>query len=318
VVVKASGGNESSQLSFQVQDSSGVPVDLNHAATVKFKFGSAPGGGESLNPTQATTNENGMVSATITSGTKAGVVQVIAQATVNGKTITSNPVPITIDAGLPDQSHFTIVASQYNIPFPLVGAKYKFTSYAGDKYGNVVTAGVAVYFTTNAGYIEGSANTGSDGEASVNLIDGNPYPPNGYASIIAKTADANYNTISDTVRVMFSKQPIITVSPQSFSIPNGGSQTFNYTVMDNKGFPMAKGTNISVTVNGQNIKSDGDLKPKITDVNPDFGNINQLTKFSFTISDSQPDSVLSVPVNVTIESTGPNGSAKVEISGTSN
>ena len=318
IVVKESGGNESSELDFVVQDSSGIPVDLNHTATINFKFGSAPGGGETLNPLQARTNENGEAVTTLTSGTKAGVVQVVAQATVNGKIIRSKPVPISIDSGLPDQAHFTLAAKQYNIPFPDVGKTYQFTSYAGDKYGNVVTQGVSVYFTTNGGYIEGSATTGTDGSASVNLTDGNPYPPNGIASIIAATADENFNTVSDTVKVIFSEGPIITVSPTSFNIPNGGGQVFNYTVMDNKGFPMAKGTSVKVKVEGQNIKTTGDIGPAITDVAPDFSNINELTKFSFSINDSQPDSVVSVPVVITIESNGPNGSAKVKFSGTSN
>jgi hypothetical protein len=318
IVVKESGGNESSELDFVVQDSSGIPVDLNHAATINFKFGSAPGGGETLNPLQAKTNENGEAVTTLTSGTKAGVVQVVAQATVNGNVIQSKPVPISIDSGLPDQSHFTLAANQYNIPFPDIGKRYKFTCFAGDKYGNVVTQGVSVYFTTNGGYIEGSATTGTDGSASVNLTDGNPYPPNGIASIIATTADENFNTVTDTVKVIFSEGPIITISPTSFNIPNGGSQTFNYTVMDNKGYPMAIGTSVSVNVEGQNIKTAGDIGPAITDVAPDFSNINQLTNFSFSINDSQPDTAVSVPVYITIESNGPNGNAKVKITGTSN
>ena len=318
VVVKESGGNESAELMFQVRDSSGVPVDLNHSAQVQFQFGSAPGGGEALNPVQVMTDANGKASTTLTSGTKAGVVQVVAQATVNGKTIRSKPVPVSIHAGLPDQSHFTLVSDQYNIPFPKVGVKYPFTIYAGDKYGNVVTDGVSVYFTTNGGYIEGSANTGPDGSASVNLIDGNPFPQGGIGTITATTADENYNPVSTSIQVLFSKEPNITVSPTSFIIPNGGSQAFTYSVKDVNDYPMAPGSSISVNVEGANTTSQGDLNPLLRDVNPDFGNVSQLTDYSFIISDSQPDSVLAVPVRVTITSDGPNGYSKVVISGTSN
>lgn len=318
VVVKESGGDESSELKFQVQDSSGVPVDLNHSAQINFKFGASPDGGETLSPSQVTTDKNGEVTTTLTSGTKAGVVQVVAQAEVKGKTLYSKPVPISITAGLPDQAHFTFVASQYNIPFPLVGAKYAFTSYAGDKYGNVVTDGVSVYFTTDGGYIEGSSTTGTDGSATVNLIDGNPFPPNGIASITATTADENFNPVTATAKVIFSKEPIITISPKTFNIPDKGIQVFNYSVEDMYGHPMVKGNSITVTVDGENIKSKGDLSISMPDVNSDFSNMNELMNYSFTISDALPDSIVSGPVIITIESKGPNGDAKVKISGVSN
>ncbi len=318
VVVKESGGDESAKLTFQVQDSSGVPVDLNHSAQIKFNFGVSPNGGETLNHSQVSTDKNGEATTTLTSGTKAGVVQIVAQAVVNGKTLYSKPVPISITAGLPDQAHFTLVASQYNIPFPLTGAKYAFTTYAGDKYGNVVTDGVSVYYTTDGGYIEGSSTTGADGSATVNLIDGNPFPTNGVASITATTADEDFNPVTSTINVLFSKGPIISITPTSFNIPNKGTQVFNYKVMDENDHPMAVGTSITVTIDGDNVKSSGDLSVSLSDVNSDFSNANDLINHSFTLSDALPDSVVSVPVTITIESKGPNGNAKVKINGISN
>ncbi len=318
LLLKNQGGDESAKLTFQVQDSSGVPVDLNHSAQIKFNFGVSPNGGETMNPLKFPQIKMAKLRQLLQVEQKLGVVQVVAQAVVNGKTLYSKPVPVTITAGLPDQAHFTFVASQYNIPFPLAGAKYAFTSYAGDKYGNVVTDGVSVYFTTDGGYIEGSSTTGADGSATVNLIDGNPFPTNGVASITATTADENFDPVTATSKVIFSKGPIISITPTSFNIPDKGHQVFTYKVMDENDHPMAVGTNITVTIDGDNVKSSGDLSVSLSDVNSDFSNVNDLINHSFTISDALPDSVVSVPVIITIESKGPNGNAKIKISGISN
>jgi len=313
--VKGSGSVETAQMVFEVQDSSGKPVDLAHSVEVSFRIGSGPGGGEFIYPPKARTDAKGRVTANIVSGTKAGVVQIVAESNVGSKTIRSLPVVIVIHGGLPDSAHFSIAPEKLNFPgYNVFGLRNKITAYVGDKYGNPVKPGTAVYFTTTGGIIEGSALTNEQGQGSVDLISAEPRPVHpvlgpGYAVITATTADENQRTIKAETIVLFSGIPQITVEPATFDIPNLGSQVFNYTVSDQNGNPLAGGTTIRVTIDGKDIRALGDLDITIPDTRD-----RSWTRFSFAIQDTTSDTV-ERPVLIRISASGPNGSATVNISG---
>jgi hypothetical protein len=313
--VKGSGSVETAQMVFEVQDSSGKPVDLAHSVEVSFRIGSGPGGGEFIYPPKARTDAKGRVTANIVSGTKAGVVQIVAESNVGSKTIRSLPVVIVIHGGLPDSAHFSIAPEKLNFPgYNVFGLRNKITAYVGDKYGNPVKPGTAVYFTTTGGIIEGSALTNEQGQGSVNLISAEPRPVHpvlgpGYAVITATTADENQRTIKAETIVLFSGIPQITVEPATFDIPNLGSQVFNYIVSDQNGNPLAGGTTIRVTIDGKDIRALGDLDITIPDTRD-----RSWTRFSFAIQDTTSDTV-ERPVLIRISASGPNGSATVNISG---
>jgi hypothetical protein len=313
--VKGSGSVETAQMVFEVQDSSGKPVDLAHSVEVSFRIGSGPGGGEFIYPPKARTDAKGRVTANIVSGTKAGVVQIVAESNVGSKTIRSLPVVIVIHGGLPDSAHFSIAPEKLNFPgYNVFGLRNKITAYVGDKYGNPVKPGTAVYFTTTGGIIEGSALTNEQGQGSVDLISAEPRPVHpvlgpGYAVITATTADENQRTIKAETIVLFSGIPQITVEPTTFDIPNLGSQVFNYTVSDQNGNPLAGGTTIRVTIDGKDIRALGDLDITIPDTRD-----KSWTRFSFAIQDTTSDTV-ERPVLIRISASGPNGSATVNISG---
>jgi len=313
--VKGSGSVETAQMIFEVQDSSGKPVDLAHSVEVSFKIGSGPGGGEFIYPPKARTDAKGRVTANIVSGTKAGVVQVVAESNVGSKTIKSLPVVIVIHGGLPDSAHFSIAPEKLNFPgYNVFGLRNRITAYVGDKYGNPVKPGTAVYFTTTGGIIEGSALTNEQGQGSVNLISAEPRPVHpvlgpGYAVITATTADENQRTIKAETIVLFSGIPQITVEPTNFDIPNLGSQVFNYTVSDQNGNPLAGGTTIRVTIDGKDIRALGDLDITLPDTRD-----RSWTRFSFAIQDTTSD-IVERPVLIRISTSGPNGSATVNISG---
>jgi hypothetical protein len=313
--VKGSGSVETAQMVFEVQDSSGKPVDLAHSVEVSFRIGSGPGGGEFIYPPKARTDAKGRVTANIVSGTKAGVVQIVAESNVGSKTIRSLPVVIVIHGGLPDSAHFSIAPEKLNFPgYNVFGLRNKITAYVGDKYGNPVKPGTAVYFTTTGGIIEGSALTNEQGQGSVDLISAEPRPVHpvlgpGYAVITATTADENQRTIKAETIVLFSGIPQITVEPATFDIPNLGSQVFNYTVSDQNGNPLTGGTTIRVTIDGKDIRALGDLDITIPDTRD-----RSWTRFSFAIQDTTSDTV-ERPVLIRISASGPNGSATVNISG---
>jgi len=314
--VKESGSPETAQLVFEVQDSSGQPINLSNSQEVRFTIGAGPGGGEFIFPTSDFTDNTGRVNAYITSGTKAGVVQIIAEATADTGIVRSTPVSIAIHGGLPDSTHFSLAVEKLNFPgYNIYGLTDQITAFVGDKYSNPVRPNTVVWFSTDGGIIEGSALTNLQGQASVNLISAAPQPIHpilgpGFGTVTANTIDENQNMITEDAIVLFSGYPVISIQPTSFIIPNGGVQTFIYTVSDQNSNPLAGGTSITVTVEGENIETFGTLSVDLPDTqSPSW------TTFSFLVFDSDT-AVVSRPVSIGIETSGPNGGAILGISGT--
>ena len=316
--VKESGSIETARIEFIAQDSAGVPIDSNHIVAVHFSLGAGPGGGEFLSPAEVMTNNLGKAVVNLTSGIKAGTVQIVAKIYLANSTITSLPVAVTIHGGLPDLAHFSIAPAMVNFPgYNIFGLQNTITAFIGDKYANPVRPETAVYFTTTGGIIEGSALTDPLGVGSVNLLSAEPRPNHpvfgeGFATITASTIDENSQVISKETVVLFSGVPQVSINPTSINVPNGGSQSFTYYVGDQNGNPLAGGTGISVSVEGEFVNAQGDLTVNIPDTqSPGW------TQFSFLVFDTE-DSSFTSPVTISIQSTGPNGSGLLTISGTSN
>ncbi|NPV11121.1 MAG: hypothetical protein HPY57_04940 [Ignavibacteria bacterium] len=315
--VKESGDNETTTLTFEVRDSSGNPIGIDKSVTVNFTLGANPGGGIIVDPPSKKTNSEGKVSVNITSGTIAGVVQIIAEINLGTKIIRSKPVNIAIHGGLPDYNHFSIAAEYHNVPgLVKYGFTDNITAYVGDKYSNPVKPNTIVYFSTTGGIIQGSAITNELGTATATLLTALPAPIHptlgpGFATIRASTADENNQTISREIVILFSGHPQLTISPTTIDVPNGGSQTFTYTVADLNGNPIASGNTISVTVEG-NVKAQGDVSINMPDTQS-----RSWTQFSFTLIDADPEKFDPQPVTVKIEVDGVNGKNSISISGTS-
>lgn len=312
--VKESGSVETMNLVWEVRDSSGTPLDAAHAVTVNFRVGVAPGGGEFINPLSAKTNALGRVNMNITSGTKAGVLQIIAEIQAQGKTITSKPVNVTICGGLPDQAHFSLGAEKVNVAGinePQI-AQDQITVYIGDKYSNPVRPGTAVYFSSTGGIIEGSAITDNQGKAKVNLITALPDPAGGLATVTATTADENYKSVSASFNVLFSGPPLLSINPGTVNIPYLGAQTFTYTLKDLNGNPLAEGTSVAVIVDGDKLKSSGDVSVSLPDTQD-----KTWTQFSFDVTSLDSTNTVR-PVTITIKTKGPNGESSLKISGKAN
>ena len=313
--VQASGSIETGKLTFQVVDSLGVPITFANRATVKFTIGANPKGGEFIFPDTVTTDSSGQASVFLTSGTKAGVVQIYATITLPGKTIYSQPVAYTIHGGLPDDAHFSIAPEFVNIPgYNISGVTDNISAYVGDKYGNPVRLNTSVYFTTDGGIIEGSAQTNPQGIGTVLLISADPRPNHplfgpGFATVTGKTADENSLTITDDILVLFSGYPVLTLTPTTFDVPNNGTQTFFYEVMDQHGNPLSSGTSISVVVTGKDLETAGDENVELPDTQSKVW-----TQFSFSVTDTDTlPKARNVHVKVTV--TGPNGKGSISASG---
>jgi hypothetical protein len=313
--VKESGAQETTAMVFVVQDSAGIPVDLDHSVTVNFYIAAGPGGGELLSPSSVNTNNLGQAVVNLTSGTKAGVVQVIAEV-LPAKTIKSQPVSVTIHGGLPDQDHFSIAPAKVNFAgYNIYGLQDGITAFVGDKYANPVRPGTAVYFTTTGGIIEGSTLTDDQGIGSVQLISSAPQPNDpvlgpGFGRITATTVDENQTVISDETVVLFSGVPQISINPTSFDIPNGGTQLFTYTVSDQNNNPLVEGTTIVVQVEGEDTGASGDLNVTLPDTQSPLW-----TQFGFSVYDVADTTDQLKTVTVKITSSGPNGGAHIIING---
>ncbi len=318
--VKESGAEETAKITFVVQDSAGIPIDLAHSVDVTFRFGASPGGGELLSPAMVKTNISGQASVSLTSGTKAGVVQIIAEIRLGSKLITSLPVAISIHGGLPDLAHFSIAPERVNFPgYNIFGLFDPITAYVGDKYANPVRPLTSVYFTTTGGLIEGSIQTNSQGIGTSNLISALPHPNHpvlgpGFATIKATTVDLNSTNINREIIVLFSGIPQMTAGPNSFTIEEGGIQSFSYTLSDQFSNPLAGTTSIKVTVDGEDVKSQGDTDILLPDTQS-----RAWTQFNFVVWDSKVDTLNQyTPVVITIKSDGPNGKTSTVLTGRKN
>ena len=106
----------------------------------------------------------------------------------------------------------------------------------------------------------------------------------------------------------------MSASPTSFTIPEGGIQVFNYTLSDQNLNPLEGGTSIVVSVEGEDVKAQGDVGFTLPDTQS-----RSWTQFSFVVWDALVDTVnVLTPVVISIKSDGPNGKSQVTLSGTKN
>ena len=313
--VKESGSPETARLLFEVQDSTGIPINIDNQVSVSFKVGAGPNGGEFISVTSALTDEFGQVELFVTSGTIAGVVQILAEFLSDNVLIRSKPVAISIHGGLPDPTHFYVVSPKVNYPaLGVVGYAIDFTSYVGDKYSNPVRPNTSVYFSTSSGIIEGSGQTGSLGTTSATWLS-EPNPVHsvhgaGFFQVDAKTVDENQNTITTSTIRLQSGFPILSISPTSINVANGGSQNFVVLVADVNGNPMSEGQTITISA-----KSEGDYELYgSTDVKIPDTQSKSWTNFSFSVYD-KVDTVNVKSISIEVLTTGPNGEVKSSIFG---
>ena len=273
---------------------------------------------------------------TLNSGTVAKTVKV--KATIDSLSISSEAISIAIHGGPPDAAHFSVVPQYLNFAgWKTYGLQNTITAFIGDQYGNPVPEGTSVYFSTTGGIIEGSGNTNSLGQVSVTLVSASPLPVStaldpsteyttdvsgycdftspkngdGQAIIFAQTVDRLGDPIWTDTRTIFSGDTgIFDVSPSSFAVPNGGSQSFSFRVHDLNGNPLTAGTTVNVTA------SAGDLVGNVNVTLPDTQSAGW-TGFSFLLMDgdaAETDPAETCIVTITVTS-AQNGNASVIIMG---
>jgi hypothetical protein len=188
IVLKGSGGlgrTESALLTFKVVDRNDtglVGVDVSFSATTTT-------GGLTVLPAKATTDANGNVTTTVSSGTIPTPVRVIAEATRNGKTVSGLSDTLTVSTGLPIQKSMSLSAETFNFEaLQYDGELDKITVLMADQYGNPVSDGAVINFVTSGGAIGSSAQgacTTVDGGCSVDLKSQDFRPASGRVTILA-------------------------------------------------------------------------------------------------------------------------------------
>jgi hypothetical protein len=309
--IQETGGIVNSAFTFVAQDSAGRNIDAGQ--TVIFEIVAGPDGGEELTPASAQTNASGSVTSNLFSGYSAGVVKVEARIERSdiGVTIRSKPITIAIHGGYPDDDHFSISINTFNFEgWAINGVRNQVTVIVGDKFSNPVKPDTPVYFATDGGVIQGSGFTDADGQATVDLISGDPRPANptvGYGIITAVTYDEDDNEISKQIPVLFSAPPSsddITLSPQNFNVPAGGGQTYTFSVTDINGNPLPSGTSVTVEMGNDVLTLAGDTEISIPNsLQPGVG----VTDFSFSVRDNDDENFDPQSYDITIIIQTPNG-----------
>ncbi len=314
ISVKASGGPASAVVTFLVLDRNGHSVAQN-SALVQFRATNLAG--VTLYPDTIRTDVLGRVQTTITSGTQAGVVQVVASTdTGGGNFISSSPVPITVAGGLPDAAHFTLAVAKFNVPgLVFAGLTDVITAYVGDKYANPVQDNSAVYFTTTGGITTPTGLT-KGGSTSSTLITGNPTPVGGIDSVTASTISKDSVKITGIARVVFSGPPLI-LSVDTVVINDGATVPVVFHVRDLNGNPLSGGTTITAALGGDQVvlrtlQLTGDLSTTLGD---NFSGGVHITDFSLIAKDSVSGDLNQGPFQIVISVNGPNGSATKNIVG---
>ena len=154
--ILGTGGDEASIVKFKVLDTNGDPVSNQ---SVSFSLNTNVGD-VSIEPTVATTNNEGIVQTVVNSGTVATSVRVTAVIDGTDPVISSQSSVLVVSTGIPDQDSFSLSAEVLNAEgWDRDGTEVAITARLADAFNNPAPNGTAVSFTTEGGSIEPSCTT---------------------------------------------------------------------------------------------------------------------------------------------------------------
>lgn len=172
------GRPDRATLRFQISNSQGVAAP---GATVSFAVSSSAGGISLLN-SSAISDQDGVASVTVMSGTRATSFRVIATLVSQG--VSAQSEVLTISTGTPDQESFSSAVSTFNIEgWNFDGIESTLTLRAGDFFNNPIADGSRAVVTTEGGAVD-PVCTFSGGVCSVTLRSQNPRPSNGRLTVL--------------------------------------------------------------------------------------------------------------------------------------
>ncbi|MCP4325201.1 MAG: hypothetical protein GY787_25825 [Alteromonadales bacterium] len=159
IAIQGTGGadrHEASAVTFKLLDGNGDPV-----SGVDVDFSLTAPAGATFEPATGTTDSDGFVSTTVSSGKVSGSVRVNIQTNDGAIKLLSDI--LSISTGLPDQNSFSLSLEQHAPEsMNIDGVLDSVTVRLADKYNNAVPDGTSVHFTTEGGAIR-DAETGTVG-----------------------------------------------------------------------------------------------------------------------------------------------------------
>jgi hypothetical protein len=278
IVLKGSGGSgrtEIAILTFKVVDNTnnGIPNVQVSFSTIT----NTPSSGATpvmLTGSPGTTDQGGLVTVTLNSGSEPTTVRVIAT-TVIPPTVTALSDTVTVTTGQPAQAAFSLSLTQFYVEgLDYDNTQITVSALLADKFGAAVADGTQVVFVTDTGAIVGSGGAKCvtvSGACSVKWRSQNPRPPGtdispkGLATIVASATNAgssisgtlqfyNSGSFANVYKVTSSSVAGTTVkfaSGVSIStesvLPGCGPETTYIEVTDVNYNPMPEGTILAAT-----------------------------------------------------------------------
>lgn len=168
--MSAPGKQLTSKVTFKVKNDVGGPIPN---ANVLFEL-TTDVGGIKLSVTEAKSDNNGLVSTILQSGTVHTSVRVRAIVERNGVSIASESSQLIISTGVADQNSMSLSLSELNpAAWDHDGVQVDVNIYAADRYNNPVPDGTTVSFYTELGQIQPSCQT-TEGSCSVKWTSSEP------------------------------------------------------------------------------------------------------------------------------------------------
>jgi hypothetical protein len=199
IVVEGAGGNgrsESAILTFRIVDANNAPIN---GTVVNFSI-NPTNGGATIEPTSATSNSDGQVTTTVSSGAQPASIVVTATSAVDSA-VTVQSDTLIVSNSIPVAEGFEIVAAKYNLDGRTTGDSTTITAYVRDEFGNPVPDGVAVNFQTDYGVIASSTLGGCttvNGQCEVEFRVQDPRGT-GVATVIATVSDGTNTFVEQLI-----------------------------------------------------------------------------------------------------------------------
>jgi len=241
------GRSETAVVIFRVVDVQGDPVQGQNVA---FALNTTVGG-ITLDPSSATSDNNGLVQTTVQAGTIATSVRVTASASSGGNTFESQSDQLVITTGIPDDDSMDIVATVLNPEgWNISGTEVMITARLADRFNNPVPDGTAITFTTEGGSINSFCIT-TGGSCAVAWTSQDPRPCGETLGAAQVQVDT---TAGPNVCVLTAGGSTNPIDPQTgfapLGQPYGGRATILATAVGEESF---------TDINGNGVFDEGDL-----------------------------------------------------------
>ena len=241
------GRSETAVVIFRVVDIQGDPVQ---GQDVAFSLNTTVGG-ITLDPSSATSDNNGLVQTTVQAGTIATSVRVTASATTGSGTFESQSDQLVITTGIPDNDSMDIVATILNPEgWVISGTQVIISALLADRFNNPVPDGTAITFTTEGGSIDSFCIT-TGGSCDVTWTSQDPRPCGETLGAAQVQVDT---TAGPNVCVLTPAGSTNSIDPQTgfapLGQPYGGRATILATAVGEESF---------TDVNGNGVFDEGDL-----------------------------------------------------------